>query len=222
MTKTRWEQYKEKIEMDRPSLSGPKSIMKDPYLIKNVFSAEKHKELQSLAMFLWSTDKSTFDEGFGRHQWTIWDKTHKENVEPLREFHEALLPLARREFRSDTLVPSWCLISVYEGEKARLWKHKDDNACTYHINYTIFHKTPWDFYVEGVRFQPEENDAVMSYGNDQEHWREEFPNPNNNLVSNAFFFYTEPDHWFFKHGPQYLYTHIRKNTNSNNTMMESM
>ena len=49
----------------------------------------------------------------------------------------------------------------------------------------------------------------ISYGNDQEHWREEFPNPETNLVANAFFFYVEPDHWFFTEGPQYLYTGIR-------------
>lgn len=176
---------------------------------------KEHKELQSLAMNLWATDKSTFDEGFGRHQWAIWDGTHRENTEPLKRFHEMLLPLAREEFESETLLPSWCLISIYEGEKARLWKHKDDNACTYHINYTIFHKTPWDFYVEGVKFQPEENDAVISYGNDQEHWREEFPNPATNLVANAFFFYTEPDHWFFTEGPQYLYTGIRAKKDEN-------
>ena len=196
--------------------------MKSPYLLKTVLPPEEHKALQNLAMNLWATDKSTFDEGFGRHQWAIWDGTHKENTEPLKRFHEMLLPLAKEEFESETMLPSWCLISVYEGEKARLWKHKDDNACTYHINYTIFHKTPWDFYIEGIKFEPEENDAVISYGNDQEHWREEFPNPNNNLVANAFFFYTEPDHWFFKHGPQYLYTDIRKKVDSEETKTEVM
>lgn len=196
--------------------------MKTPYLLKTVFPPTEHLELQNLAMNLWSTDKSTYDESFGRHQWTIWDNTHGTNIEPLRKFHEKLLPLAREEFESETLLPSWCVLSVYEGNKAKLWKHKDDNACTYHINYTIFHKTPWDFYVEDIKFQAEENDAVISYGNDQEHWREDFPNPENNLVANAFFFYTEPDHWFFKHGPQYLYTDIRKKNTKEKTKIETM
>jgi hypothetical protein len=183
--------------------------MKNPYLLENVLPPQDHKDLQNLAMSLWVNDKTTFDESFGRHQWAIWDGTHKENIEPLKRFHEMLLPLAREEFESETLVPSWCLISIYEGDKAKLWKHKDDNACTYHINYTIFHKTPWDFYVEGEKFSPKENDAVISYGNDQEHWREEFPDPEHNLVANAFFFYTEPDHWYFTEGPHYLYSNIR-------------
>ena len=183
--------------------------MKDPYLLENIFPDKEYRELRDLALSLWASDKSTYDSSFGRHQWAIWDGTHKPEVEPLRKFHEMLLPLARQEFESETLLPSWCLISAYEGKEARLWKHKDDNACTYHINYTIFNKTPWDFYVEGNRFSPKPNDAVLSYGNDQEHWREEFPDPENNLVFNAFFFYTEPDHWFFTEGPQYLYSHIR-------------
>jgi hypothetical protein len=193
--------------------------MKNPYLLKNILPSKDHKDLQNLAMGLWATDKSTFDESFGRHQWAIWDETHRETVEPLRRFHEMLLPLAREEFESETLLPSWCLISIYEGENAKLWKHKDDNACTYHINYTVFHKTPWDFYVEGQKFQPEENDAVISYGNDQEHWREAFPDPEHNLVSNAFFFYAEPDHWFFTKGPHYLYTDIRANKDVINKAM---
>lgn len=196
--------------------------MKAPYLLKTVLPPDEHLALQNLAMNLWSTDKSTYDKGFGRHQWTIWDNTHGPAIEPLRRFHEMLLPLAKEEFESETLVPSWCLLSIYEGEEAKLWKHVDDNACTYHINYTIFHKTPWDFYVEGEKFQAEENDAVISYGNDQLHWREEFPDPKHNLVANAFFFYTEPDHWFFKHGPQFLYTDIRKPVEGKETIKESM
>lgn len=196
--------------------------MKPAYLLKTVLPPDEHLALQNLAMNLWSTDKSTYDKGFGRHQWTIWDNTHGPAIEPLRRFHEMLLPLAREEFESETLVPSWCLLSIYEGAEAKLWKHVDDNACTYHINYTIFHKTPWDFYVEDEKFQAEENDAVISYGNDQLHWREEFPDPEHNLVANAFFFYTEPDHWFFKHGPQYLYTDIRKPVEGKEPIKESM
>jgi hypothetical protein len=193
--------------------------IKKPYLLKSIFLDEEHKDLQNFAMNLWANDKSTYDKGFGRHQWAIWDNTHLASVEPLRKFHESLLALARKEFESKTLLPSWCVLSIYEGKEARLWKHVDDNACTYHINYTVFHKTPWDFYVEGEKFSPNENDAVLSYGNEQEHWREAFPNPENNLVVNAFFFYVEPDHWFFTKGPQYLYTDIRAKKDENSLSM---
>jgi hypothetical protein len=70
--------------------------MKTPYLLKNILPEKEHKELQNLTMQLWSTDKSTFDEGFGRHQWAIWDGTHRENVEPLRRFHEIDIAISKR------------------------------------------------------------------------------------------------------------------------------
>ena len=54
--------------------------MKAPYLLKTVFPEKEHNELKDLAMSLWSTDKNTFDQSFGRHQWTIWDGTHKDNT----------------------------------------------------------------------------------------------------------------------------------------------
>lgn len=193
--------------------------MKKPYLIKNVLSKEELNNLQSYAMRLWANDKTTYSEDFGRHAWNVWGDKIPAKLKTLQDLHESLLPLAKKEFESETLKPSWAVLSIYEGEKARLWKHKDDNACTYHINLTIFHKTPWDFFVEGERFSPEENDAVISYGNDQEHWREDFPNPNNNLVVNAFLFYCEPDHWYFTEGPEYLYTDIRKTKTKTDTAM---
>lgn len=196
--------------------------MKNPYLIKNVFNETDFKVLQEYAMNIYQRDKTTFDKGFGRHQWAVWEKTIPEHLLPLKYFHNKLLPIAKKEFGSETLKPSWCLLSIYEGTEARLWKHKDDNACTYHINLTVFAKTPWDFYVEGEKFTPVENEAVISYGNDQEHWRENFPDPETNIVCNAFFFYCEPDHWYFTEGPQYLYTNIRKSLNDENSTMVKM
>lgn len=130
-----------------------------------------------------------------------------------------LTEFARDHFESEELKPSWCLMSIYEGKEAKLWKHKDDNACTYHINFCVFQKTPWELWVEGKPYLLEENDALMTYGNDQEHWREEFPDPDNNLVCNAFFFFCEPDHWYFTEGPDYLYTHIRANKDTSDAKM---
>jgi hypothetical protein len=185
-------------------------MIKDPYLIQNVLSDQDLSTLSDYAFKLWETDKSTYNEGFGRHQWAIWGNDLPEKLLPLKYIHTKLTKLAKKEFDSETLKPSWCLLSIYEGKEAKLWKHKDDNACTYHINLTLISKTPWDFYVEGEKFTPVPNEAVISYGNDQEHWREQFPDPENNLVCNAFFFYCEPEHWYFTKGPSYLYTDIRK------------
>jgi hypothetical protein len=183
--------------------------MKSPYLLENVLSVEDLKVLQEYALSIFKRDKTTYDSGFGRHQWACWGNNVPQHMLPLKYFHNKLTGLAKKEFESDTLKPSWCLLSIYEGDSAKLWKHKDDNACTYHINLTVFAKTPWDFYVEDKKFTPIENQAVFSYGNDQEHWREDFPDPDNNIVCNAFFFYCEPEHWYFTEGPEFLYTNIR-------------
>lgn len=180
-------------------------MIKDPELIKSVLSREDLRKLQKYAMKMW-VDNPTYDHNFGRHQWA--------NTEELKEFHEKLTNLAKDHFESNTLKPSWVLMSIYEGVEAKLWKHKDDNACTYHLNLCVFQKTPWSFWVDGKEFSMNENDAVACYGNDQEHWREDFPDPNNNLVCNVFFFYCEPDHWYFTEGPQYLYTNIRAEKNT--------
>jgi hypothetical protein len=177
----------------------------EPFILSSIFSPEDLKKIQQYAMKMWSTQPN-YDKSFGRHQWA--------NTEELKVFHNQLLDLAREEFRSDTLLPSWNLLSIYEGTDAKLWKHKDDNACTYHIDFCVFQKEPWDLWVEfngeSKPYKLMENDGLFMYGNDQLHWREEFPNPENNLVANAFFFFVEPGHWYFEHGVQYLYDVIRK------------
>ncbi len=177
-------------------------IIKEPFIVNNLLPPEELKNLQRHAMDLWA-NRPAYEPGFGRHQW---------HGEPeLSRIHELLTEIAREYFGSPTLKPSWCLMSTYEGEAARLWKHKDDNACTYHIDLCVFQKEPWDIWAEGKPYTLLENDALFMYGNDQEHWREAFPNPETNLVCNAFFFFCEPDHWYFTEGPNYFVTHIRAN-----------
>ncbi len=193
--------YKKMVTM---SEQYPVTI-KEPFIVKNILSDEELKSLQKHAMNLWA-NKPTYDESFGRHQWF--------GESEVSRVHHLLTEVAREYFGSSTLIPSWCLMSTYEGEAAKLWKHKDDNACTYHIDLCVFQKTSWGLWAEhngeSKEYVLEENEGLFMYGNDQEHWREEFPNKSTNLVCNAFFFFCEPDHWYFTEGPNYLYTHIRK------------
>lgn len=178
--------------------------MKESFIVNSILPPDDLKKLQMYAMRMRSRNPN-YDKSFGRHQWA--------NTEELKYFHNMLTEFAREYFEEPDIQPSWCLLSLYEGENAKLWKHKDDNACTYHVNLCVLQKTPWDIWVEGKSYRLMENDALMTYGNDQEHWREDFPNPENNIVCNAFFFYCKPDHWYFTEGPEYLYTHIRNNKN---------
>ena len=174
-------------------------VIKDPFIVNNILPEEDLKRLQKETMNLWA-NSSAYEPGFGRHQY------HKN--QEVERVHHLLTELARDYFDSPTLMPSWALLSIYEGDKANLWKHVDDNACTYHIDLCVFQKDPWDLWVEyngeEKPYTLMENDGLFMYGNEQPHWRGPFPNPQTNLVANAFFFFCEPDHWFFTKGPSYL------------------
>ncbi|MEK9691907.1 MAG: hypothetical protein VW235_03155 [Rhodospirillaceae bacterium] len=115
----------------------------------------------------------------------------------LNVYTDWLLPAAREIFKSETLLPSYSMFVHYEGEKANLMKHKDNNACTYTMDLCLYQKTPWGLIVEGEEFMMEPNEALCFYGEDQEHWRNEFPDPDVNEVGQVFFHFVEPDHWFF-------------------------
>lgn len=191
--------------------------VKDPFIIKDILSDVDLKSIQKHAMNLW-VHNPAYEPGFGRHQYF--------GNEEVNRIHNLLTDVARKYFESNTLMPSWALMSIYEGDQAKLHKHKDDNACTYHIDLCVFQKNPWDLWVEvngeSKPYTLEENDALFMYGNDQLHWREKFPNPKTNLVCNAFFFFCEPDHWYFTEGPEYLETHIRANKKEDASNIQMM
>lgn len=175
--------------------------IKDPEIIDSVFLTQDIANLKQYAKSM-KQNFPNYDISFGRHQWA--------NTEELYFFHNRLLDIARKHFEDDSILPTWNLLSIYEGTQAKLWRHRDDNACTFHLDVCIYQNEPWDLWVEGKPYKLLENQALAMYGNDQEHWRERFPNPETNEVCNAFFFFAKPDHWYFTEGPEYLYTHIRK------------
>jgi hypothetical protein len=165
---------------------------KSPLLIKNILEEEQFKILQNHVKTI---DKSltNFYGGYSRYEWS--------NTQELKSIHEALLPFARDKFNSQTLMPSFNFASWYFGD-ASLEHHTDINACTYSIDLAVYAEMPWDLYVEGVPYSLDENDALLYYGESQEHWREPLVNPDNKVVCNVFFFYVEPDHWFVTEPPE--------------------
>lgn len=148
-------------------------------------------------MFL---NKQNYEEGFGRYVYG--------GTEILSHIHNKLTDSAKNFFESDTLQPTFCMIAVYEGNNANLYRHKDDNACTYHFDICLFQNDPWDIWVDhegDVKpYTLYENEALAMYGDLQEHWRDKISNPETNVVCNAFFFFCEPDHWYFTEGPEYI------------------
>jgi hypothetical protein len=170
-----------------------------PKIIDQIFSKEEFEVLQSHARDLFE-NKESYEEGFGRY---IFGST-----EILQNAHNLLLEKAKKIFNSETLLPSWSMMAGYRGDQGSLHRHKDDNACTYHLDISIFQTINWDLWVshegEEQPYSLQENQALAMYGEDQEHWREKLNGAPDDVVFNAFFFFCEPDHWYFTKGPEYL------------------
>ena len=172
--------------MNRPS----------PKIIKNVFSEEDFAKLKEEMLSIDTSNQN--HEAFGRYALSSFDSA------VLREYAEKSVPLARETFGSPTLKHTYTLFCRYEGPGAKLWKHKDNNACTYTIDMCVYYNTNWGLFVEGTEYFTEPNEAVAYYGNDQEHWRGPFPDPENNFLGVIFMHYAEPNHWFFVMGSDYI------------------
>lgn len=171
--------------------------MKEPVLIKEVLD---EKDYVDLLVAVRDIKNFEFQAGFGRY--VVADR----DIPKLKELAEKLTGLAREVFNSKTLLPTYTLFSHYEGQDPvpSLYKHKDDNACTYTLDMCVYQKEPWDLWVEDKPYTLQNNEALAYYGNDQWHWREAFPSPETNEVAMVFFHFAEPDHWYFTKGPDYL------------------
>jgi len=177
--------------------------MKPPQKIIDVFNKEDFKNL----LKTFSEDRVAtfnFDPHFSRH---VADQN---DVREMQYYFESLTSLAREIFDAPTLLPTYALFAQYSGENAKLWKHKDDNACTYTIDFCLYQNYAWDLWVEGNPYTLFPNEALAYYGNDQEHWRNNFPMPKKNKVAMIFFHFADEDHWYFKNGPDYVDSDIRK------------
>ena len=174
--------------------------IKDTMLINEVFTQEEFLRLKN-TMYSLPKTKESYDQGFNRYH--VFDPI-------LLEYTKKALPIARKYFNSETLVPSYTLFSHYQGENPNLFKHKDDNACTYTVDMCVYQTNPWDLWVDDKPYTLFENQALAYYGNEQMHWREKFPHGKEDFVAMVFFHFVEPDHWWVTKGPRYIDV-IRKN-----------
>ena len=173
-----------------------KITIKDPIVVKELLSEEEFKRVQSevdyfhknAPLTLWNSERGRFQTS--------------ENL-MLDEIHYNLIKVAQEKFGRSTIRATHYIVSVYEGQLANLHVHKDDGACQYAIDLCVSERVPWSVWVSGKEYMLEENDALFFYGNDQYHFRKEFPEPDTNIVSVVTFFFCEQDHWFFTEGPEY-------------------
>jgi hypothetical protein len=182
--------------------------MTEPKIVENLLSKEDYDTLYGHLFNLnkesdWGDEESgTFlsaDPDLGRHLYSD---------QVIEEYGEKLVPLAREIFNNETLLLSYSLFSHYEGPNANLHRHKDSNACTYTLDMCLYQTKSWDIGVnhDGVdtMYTLEPNQALAFYGNDQEHWRNEYEGTEKDYVGMIFFHFVEPDHWFFTKSPRYI------------------
>jgi len=169
-------------------------IVKEPKIIKNLFSDE---DFNNLKTHLYNKPKlqENFDTSFGRFAYT-------DNV--IVDYLNRLIPVAREIFESETLLPSYGLFAHYEGQDASLFTHVDTNACTYTVDMCVYQSEPWDLFVSDKPYTLHENEALAYYGNDQMHGRGPFPNPESQHVAMIFFHFVEPDHWWYTKNQDYV------------------
>jgi hypothetical protein len=117
----------------------------------------------------------------------------------LEEALNKLLPKAKKIFNNEKIVPTYAIFAEYSGEQAMLDHHKDVGPCTYTIDLGLYHNTPWPLNIEGKEYTFLENEAVVFYANDQEHWKPPFPDPEGNRVGIILFHYVDTNHWWRNH-----------------------
>jgi hypothetical protein len=175
------------------------SIVDEPFILPTLLPAERLAWLQKHALFHHLMYKQNYNPRLGRHQFYN-DK--------LSKLHRDLTEIAKDYFGSDTLRPTWCFGTIYETKAARINKGIEDRACDYNLDLAVFQKTAWPLLTEyqGKTEQHilAENDALFYYGSEQAPWRDEFPDPEHNLLINVTFCYAEPDHWSIQHGGDYI------------------
>ena len=170
-------------------------MKRQAFTISDVLSEEDFIKGKKYFLDYSSAQNKLIDEN-GR--WLIGN-----NDPVVKRYHEILLPVAKKIFNSETLLPTNALFAEYTKTGAKLPKHFDANACTYTIDLCFYESHPWPLFIEGEPFFYKENEAVCFFGEEQEHWREEL-NEENIKIGVAYFHYVEPEHWFFTEGPEYV------------------
>ena len=109
----------------------------------------------------------------------------------LRMIHEKLLPAARNVFMNNSLIPNWQYLDIYAGSQPTQTPKKFNDDADYVISLVAYQHLGWETTVGGEPFELVENEGLFFAG-DQEFVRSEFPDPFNNVLANAFFFFIQP------------------------------
>lgn len=162
--------------------------IKNPIIIKNIFDIKYFNALLTDINKFKNSEKF-FDVSLKRYI------TSGNEIPMLKQAGEILLPIANKIFNNNKIISYDQICAHYEGPQTKLYKHKDAVPNIYVIDVCMYQKTPWDIIIEDRRYSLDINDALCFYPGNQIHWREKFPDPENNIVGMVQFYFAEEGHW---------------------------
>ena len=109
----------------------------------------------------------------------------------LRLIHEKILPTVRQMFNNDLLVPTWQQLNLHSGPQSILSGRKFSEHDTCGVSLVSYQHLGWPTSIGQETFELSENEGLF-FTSEQIFERLEFPDPFNNVVANAFFFFIQP------------------------------
>jgi hypothetical protein len=109
----------------------------------------------------------------------------------LRMLHEKMLPVARKMFMNESIIPNWQCLDIHAGPQPTQTSKSFTEDADYVVSLVAYQQLGWEVSVGGQAFELSENEGLF-FSADQEMLRSEFPDPFNNVVANAFFFFIQP------------------------------
>ena len=155
-------------------------------VIEGLFSERDFEYLQKYALEHHEALKKTrlpYESGYGVLQ--------IKDTPELRMLHEKLLPIARKVFMNESLIPNWQHLDIYAGPQAKQTPKSFSEDADYVVSVVAYQYLGWETSVGNKTFELVENEGLF-FSADQEFVRSEFPDPFNNVVANAFFFFIQP------------------------------
>ena len=105
--------------------------------------------------------------------------------------HEKLLPVVRKVFVNDTIIPNWQYLDIYAGPQAPQPPKNFSEDADYVVSLVLYQHFCWAVTIGEETFFLGENEGLF-FKADQAYVRSEFPDPFNNVLANAFFFFIQP------------------------------
>lgn len=157
----------------------------EPIILDNVFNEKIHSFIMKELSLTPNND-------------IYWEESRSRTISTYHtysKFSNLLLPIARKTFKNNEILPSYTAWARYLGFGGALEKHRDLNACTFTIDYCVNYFEPWPIIIEGNEYILKKNQAICFMGEEQEHWRPKWKP--GNVVDMIFFHYVEPHHWWY-------------------------